>query len=87
MVTVSVVDAAAPEGVTVGGERLQDHDAVVGNPEHASETVELKPSMGVIETEVVPLWPPVTDIDTGEAAMEKSGCAKVYVADATALFE
>jgi len=68
---VSVVETAAPEGVTVFGEKAQD--APEGSPEQLNEIVELKPFAGVTETVNVPLWPPVTVIVAGVAAMEKSG--------------
>ena len=84
VVTVSVVEVAAPDGVTVAGEKL--HDAPLGNPEQLNETGELKPFWGVTETAVVPLCPPVTVSDVGEATMEKSGGRlMVYVALATTL--
>jgi hypothetical protein len=82
---VTVVEADAPDGVTVVGEKLQD--APAGSPEQLKETAELKPFCGVIEIDAVPLWPWVTVIDAGDDATEKSGGGKlmVYVALATAL--
>lgn len=77
VVSVSVVEAAAPDGVTVVGEKL--HADPEGNPEQANETAELKPFAGVTETAVVPLCPAVTVIDAGEAATEKSGVGKLMV--------
>jgi hypothetical protein len=50
---VSVVEADAPEGVTVAGEKL--HDAPVGSPEQVKETPELNPFAAVTEIAVVPL--------------------------------
>jgi hypothetical protein len=70
-VRVSVVEAAAPEGVTVVGEKL--HDAPTGSPEQAKETTELKPFAGVTVTVSVAVWPVDTVNDAGEAATEKSG--------------
>jgi hypothetical protein len=82
--TVTVVEAAVPDGVTVAGEKL--HDAPEGNPEQLKETAEVKPPCGVTLTVAVPLWPPVTVIDAGVEASEKSGGRLiVYVALATAL--
>lgn len=68
VVTVSVVEAAPPDGVTEPGKKL--HDAPDGNPEQAKFTTELKPYSGVTVIEVVPLCPPVTEMEEGEAAME-----------------
>lgn len=82
--TVSVVEAAAPEGATVAGEKL--HDAPAGNPElQISNTDELKLFTGVIDIVVVALCPAITVNDAGEAATVKSGRLTVYVALATAL--
>ena len=85
VVTVSVVEAVPPEGVTVDGEKL--HEAPEGNPEQLKETAELKPLRGETVREVVPLCPAVTVNDAGEAAMEKSGTGRlmVYVAVDTPL--
>jgi hypothetical protein len=65
----SVVDAAAPDGVTVDGEKL--HVTPEGKPEQLNETMELNPYFGVTETEVVPLCPAATVSDDGVSAMEK----------------
>ena len=86
VVTVSVVEATPPDGVTVWGEKL--HDAPEGNPEQLNETVELNPCSGVTETVVVPLCPAVTVSDAGEAATVKSGVTGiVYCMPAMALVE
>jgi hypothetical protein len=71
VVTVSVVDAAPPEGVTVCGKKL--HVAPEGRPEQLKETAESNPFSGVTEIEVVPLCPAVMVNDAGEAATEKLG--------------
>ena len=73
VVTVSVVEATPPDGVTIGGAKL--HEAPAGNPEQAKETAELKPFSGVTETVVVPLCPPVTESNAGVAATVKPGVA------------
>ena len=87
VVIVSVVEAAAPDGVTVAGEKL--HNAPEGSPEQANETVELNPLRGATEIAVVPLCPEFRLNDTGEADTEKSGKAggelMVKVALATGL--
>jgi hypothetical protein len=70
VVTVSVVEATPPDGVTVVGRKL--HDAPEGRPEQLNEIVELKPFAGVTEMEVVPFCPAVTVCDPGESATEKS---------------
>jgi hypothetical protein len=75
--TVNVVEAAAPGGVTVAGEKL--HEAPVGRPEQAKVTAELKPYSGVTEIVAVPLCPAVTVNDAGEAATEKSGAGRLMV--------
>ena len=69
--TVSVVEAAAPDGVTVCGEKL--HVAPAGNPEHANETGELNPFTGVTEIAVDALCPDWTVKAAGFGATEKSG--------------
>jgi hypothetical protein len=86
VVTVSVVEATVPDGVAVGGEKLQDIPE--GNPEQTNETVELNPLSGVIEIVDVPLCPPLMESDAGEAATEKP-CERLmtYVALATRLLE
>jgi hypothetical protein len=50
---VRVVEDAAPDGVTVAGEKL--HDAPEGRPAQANVTAELNPFCGVIEIDAVPL--------------------------------
>jgi hypothetical protein len=71
VLTANVVEAAAPEGVTVAGEKL--HAAPDGNPEQANETAVLNPFAGVTEIAVVALCPAVTVCDASVAAREKSG--------------
>jgi hypothetical protein len=68
---VSVVEAAAPLGVTVVGEKL--HDAPAGRSEQESPTASLNPFEGVTVTVVVPDWPAVTLSVPGEALSAKSG--------------
>ena len=75
VVTVSVVETAAPEGVTVAGEKL--HDAPEGSPEQLNETAASKPFAGVTEMEVFPLWPAVTVNDAGDAPSEKPATGNV----------
>jgi hypothetical protein len=77
VVTVSVVEAAEPDGVTVAGEKL--HDAPEGNPEQLNETAELNPFRGATEILVVPFCPAVTLSDAGEATTEKSGAGRLMV--------
>lgn len=77
-VSFSVVEAAAPEGVTVGGVKL--HDTLEGKPAaQLNDTVELNPFNGVTEMVVVTLFPEVTANVDGEAATEKSGCGRFMV--------
>ena len=71
VVTVTVVEAAALDGVKVAGAKLQD--APAGNPAQLNETAELKPFAGVTVRVVVPLCPAVTVNDAGETPTEKSG--------------
>ena len=78
VVTVSVVVAAAPEGVTVAGEK--EHDAPDGSPEQLNDTAELKPFWGVTVMDVVPVWPAVTESDETDAAKEKSATKPVLLA-------
>jgi hypothetical protein len=82
---VSVVVAAAPEGVTIAGEKL--HAAPDGNPEQVNETLEVNPDSGVRVIVVDPLCPPVTVIELGDAATLKSDALNVYVTLATALLK
>ena len=70
VVTVSVVEVTAPDGVTVAGAKL--HDAPEGNPEQLNETAESNPFSGVTEIAAVPLCPAVTVRGAEEAATEKS---------------
>jgi hypothetical protein len=69
--TVTVVEAAAPDGVTVAGAKLQD--APDGSPEHVNVTAALKPFTGVTVSVAVPLCPAATVNAAGDAAIEKSG--------------
>jgi hypothetical protein len=73
VVTVSVVEAAPPEGITVAGEKL--HDTPEGNPEQLNETAEANPFVGVTRTVVVPLCPAVTESDAVKRSTEKLGVA------------
>ena len=70
-VKVSVVEVAAPDGVTAAGEKL--HVVPAGNPEQLNDTDELNPFTGETEIVLVPLCPGTTVSDAGEAAIEKSG--------------
>ena len=70
-VRVSVVEAAAPDGVTAAGEKL--HVVPAGNPEQLNDTDELKPFTGVTEIVLVPLCPGTTVSDADKVAIEKSG--------------
>jgi hypothetical protein len=69
-----VVAAAAPEGVTVAGEKL--HEAPRGSPEQLNVTAALKPFEAVTETVVVLLLPAVIVKDPGDAVSVKSGGGK-----------
>jgi hypothetical protein len=72
----SVVDTAAPEGVTVCGVKL--HDTLEGIPvAQLNDTVELNPFNGVTEMVVVVLFPEVTAKADGESAIEKSGWGRL----------
>jgi hypothetical protein len=62
-------------GVTVAGKK--PHVAPAGNPEQANETAESNPLVVVTKTVVLPLDPPVTVREEGDAAMEKFGGAAV----------
>lgn len=84
VVTVSVADTGAPDGVTELGERLHDASAAGEDTKQVRFTVVLKPYSGVTVIVMVPLCPAVTDIEEGDAATEKLG-VMVYVALATAL--
>jgi hypothetical protein len=70
-VSVSVVEAAVADGVTVAGEKL--HDVPESNPEQLNETTELNPFSGVTEIVAVPPCPAAIVSDDGETAAEKSG--------------
>jgi hypothetical protein len=74
---VSIDEAGAPDGVTVGGEKL--HEVPEGNPEHVNETAELNPLTGVTETMLELLCPAITETDVGELATEKSGVGELMV--------
>jgi hypothetical protein len=71
VLTVSAVEVAVPEGVTVAGEKL--HDAPVGNPVQLNETGEANELRGVTVTVEVPLCPAVTLSVCGEIAIVKLG--------------
>ena len=76
--TVSVVfAAAAPDGVTVAGEKL--HVAPAGKPPHANVTGELKPFCGVTDTATVPLCPVATVTAAGETPTVKDGVGRLIV--------
>jgi len=75
--TVSVVEAAAPEGVTVVGEKL--HEAPVGSPEQTNDTAEANPFCGVTVTVVFPGCPDEMVSDGGARATEKSGGGRLMV--------
>lgn len=68
---VSVVVAAAPDGVTVAGEKVQE--VPDGCPEHVKETWDEKPFCGVTVTVAVPLEPEAMVNADGEIAMVKDG--------------
>ena len=70
-VRVNVVEAAAPDGATVAGEKL--HDVPAGKPEQLNDTDELNPYCGLTRIVLVPLCPGTTVSDAGEAVIEKSG--------------
>jgi hypothetical protein len=71
---VSIVEAAAPDGVTAAGEKL--HVVPTGNPEQLNDTEEVNPFTGVTEIVLVPLCPGTTVSDAGEAVIEKSGVGR-----------
>jgi hypothetical protein len=71
---VSVVEAAAPNGVMAAGEKL--HVVPTGNPEQLNDTDEVNPFTGVTEIVLVPLCPGTTVSDAGEAVIEKSGFSR-----------
>ena len=85
VVTVSAVEAGAPAGATVGGEKM--HDTPAGNPAQLSETGALNPFSGVTETMTIAVCPALIVSDVGEAETEKSdtGTLIVYAALATVL--
>ena len=74
---VSIDEAGAPGGVTVGGEKL--HEVPEGNPEQVNETAELNPLTGETETMLELLCPAITVNDVGELAMEKSGVVRLML--------
>ena len=77
-VNFSVVEAAAPDGVTIGGVKL--HDTPEGKPAaQLNDTAELNPFRGVTEMVVVVLFPEVTANVDGDAATEKSGWGRLMV--------
>lgn len=86
--TVTMVDALAPEGVTVAGVKVQAEPA--GNDGHVKVIGELKPLSGVTVRTVLPFCPGKTDKAVGETEMEKSttpevAALMVYAAVAVAL--
>jgi hypothetical protein len=87
VLTVSVVDAGAPDGVKVAGEKL--HEAPAGRPVQLNPTAELNPFDGVTVTVVVLLRPVVKDVAVGDVITEKSAAGRlmVYVAVPAALLE
>ena len=84
--TVSVELAAAPDGVTVAGEKAQVPPA--GNPVQLRVVADANPFCGVTLSVIVPLWLGEIVSDAGETAREKvGGKLMVKVAEATALTE
>lgn len=85
VVTLSAVEAGAPDGATVGGEKI--HDTPAGNPAQLSETGALNPFSGITETMTAAVCPAFIVSDVGEAETEKSGTGTliVYAALATVL--
>jgi hypothetical protein len=85
VITVSAVEAAAPDGATVCGEKM--HDTPAGNPAQFSDTGALNPLIGVTETMTVAVCPEFIVSEVGEAETEKSaaGTLVVYAALATVL--
>jgi hypothetical protein len=79
------VEAGAPDGATVGEEKM--HDTPAGNPAQLSETGALNPFSGVTETTTVAVCPAFIVSDVGEAETAKSGAGAliVYAALATVL--
>ena len=67
---VRVVVAAAPDGVTVVGEKLQV--APVGRPVHTNDTADENPFCGVMVAVAVPLDPAFTVREAGDAVTPKS---------------
>lgn len=82
--TVSVLVAAAPLGVTEVG--LKPQVASEGKPLHVKVTAELKPFTGVTVNVAVPVFPATIVRAVGFTNTWKSGL-KVYAAVATALSE
>lgn len=85
--TVSVVDTAAPLGVTEAGEKVQVASA--GKLLHVKLTLELNPFSGVTVNVAVPLCPATMVSVGGFTDTWKSGAGRlmVYAAEATALLE
>ena len=73
VLSVSVVVAAAPLGVTLAGENVQLEAA--GRPVQANVTVDTTPFMGITEMENVALWPAFTIAELGVADTSKSPAA------------
>jgi hypothetical protein len=74
---VSVVEATAPDGVTVAGAKL--HEVPAGNPEQLNETEEAKPFCGATKTVTVPLCLAVTVRAAGKIVTAKVGAARSMV--------
>ena len=70
VVTVRVVEAATPEGLTVAGEKMQA--APEGKPEQLNVTAAWKPLTGATATVAVPLCPAMTVSEAGASDTEKS---------------
>jgi len=75
VVTVSVVVATAPAGVTAAGAKL--HDAPAGKFVQLNETGEENEFSGVTWTDTAPLCPAVTLSAVGETVRLKPGVAVV----------
>ena len=77
VVTVSAVDAGAPDGVTVAGKKL--HVAPAGSPEvQLNETAELKPLSGVTVA-LTTICPGTTVSDARDVLTVKSGGGRLIV--------
>ena len=77
VVTVRVVLAVVPDGVTVEGEKL--HDAPTGRPVQLKETVDAKPLSDVMETVVEALCPAANVSAGNEVVTEKSPAGRLIV--------